>query len=101
MSYEGKQTRAPSSARKSSNEPITYLQLRCNRNQCTNPSVMFRDKTGYVNPYNHLLSCYGIGSNKKQREEQLLKMYHNANKQSSQTGGNASLSFPILFFDGI
>jgi len=74
MRFDGKETKNVKDKSGACVDKV-YVKYRCPNSACMVGMVSFLEKTGFINPYNHLKACYSRGSHASIQEEKLLKMY--------------------------
>lgn len=64
-----------------------YVTYQCTKDRCGH-RVKFLDKSGFKNPYRHLLSCHGKGKPASQHEKILIDKYEDARSKAAMEGGS-------------
>lgn len=72
----------------------TYLKYRCPKPGC--PKICrFLEKSGYSNPYAHLLSCYARNKSKAEQEKKLDELFNKARNSAQKSNGDIRAHFNV------
>ena len=70
-----------------------FITLRCPKPSCAVKLVTIKEKSGYMNPFSHLRSCYGKGKTLTQQDDILARMYKDACDKAKASGGGIAQHF--------
>jgi len=73
-------------------EKKVYLVYECPKDSCK-ARISFMDKSGYRNPYMHLVRCYGKGKEDKDAKSIVDTLYRDARKKQREKGGSIRSHF--------
>ena len=87
MKFEGRELRTVKDKRTGEEQERVFLKYRCPRPACLSPMVIFQDKAGYRNPYQHLRACYGRGKRSWEQDQLIKDLFVEARTSMEHKGG--------------
>ena len=93
MAFEENETRTVFDRVPGTKRSKLFLKYRCPKPGCSSPIVAFPDKSGFQNPYRHLLACYAKGSEYMEQTQILNSLYNDAREKKTTAGGTVLSHF--------